>query len=213
MCITLVHPSTCLIVGPTGSGKTIFVQRMLREAMFDPAPERIIWVYSEWQPAYEQFRQFIEFRKDIDEDLYESLSPETRNLIVLDDQMSRIGDSTVLSRLFTEGSHHRNLSIVYIVQNLFDKGRSHRTVSLNAQYIVLFKNPRDASQVEILARQMFPKQSSYLVDAYKDATREPYGYLFLDLRPETPEEFRVRASIFPNDKCIVYTPHYYKSKK
>ena len=61
-------------------------------------------------------------------------------------------------------------------------------MSLNAHYIVLFKNPRDASQFANLARQMYPKQWQFAVEAYKDATREPYSYLLLDLRPEQNED-------------------------
>jgi len=37
--------------------------------------------------------------------------------------------------------------------------------------MVLFKNPRDASQFANLARQMYPKQWQFAVEAYKDATR------------------------------------------
>ena len=37
----------------------------------------------------------------------------------------------------------------------FDRTPHHRTISLNATYLVLFRNPRDASQVEHLARQVF----------------------------------------------------------
>ena len=120
--------------------------------------------------------------------------------------MSKLGDSKLLSRLFTEGSHHRNLSVIYIVQNLFDKGKSHRYVSLNAQYIVLFKNPRDSSQIECLSRQIYGRLSRFLSDAYRDATKVPYGYLLLDLRPETDEQFIVRTRVFKGETCDVYVP-------
>lgn len=204
--LKLVHPSTVLVSGPTGSGKTQFVIRLINEAMFDPPPERIVFVYSEWQRAYERLSRTVEFRREIDEAFYEGLSARVRNLVVLDDQMSRVRDSQVLSRLFTEGSHHRNLSIIYIVQNLFEKGRAQRTVSLNAQYMILFKNPRDKSQIAALAHQIFPRQSRFLTSAFEDATRRPYGYLLVDLRPETEEDIRLRTQIFPNESTSVYQP-------
>jgi hypothetical protein len=47
--------------------------------------------------------------------------------------------------LFVEGSHHRNLSVACIMQNAFSKGKENRTMSINTQYIVLFKNPRSRS--------------------------------------------------------------------
>jgi len=32
------------------------------------------------------------------------------------------------------------------------------------------------------------------VDSFEDATRRPYGYLLIDLCPNTPEEIRLRTS-------------------
>ena len=48
------HPFTCMVAGMTGSGKTIWVQSLLRQAyrMINLPPERIVWCYSQWQPAY-----------------------------------------------------------------------------------------------------------------------------------------------------------------
>ena len=72
-------------------------------------------------------------------------------------------------------------------------------MSLNAHYMVLFKNPRNVSQFANLARQMYPKTSQFAVDAYRDETREPYSYLLIDLRPEQDEEMRLRTNIFPGE--------------
>jgi len=79
-----------------------------------------------------------------------------------------------------------------------------RTISLNAQYIVLFKNPRDNSQFEHLARQLYPHTSRLAVEAYKNATTEPYGYLLVKLRSEQDEDLRLRTHIFPSERQIVY---------
>ena len=164
MSLKFVHPSTILVSGPTGSGKTKFVEKVIFKNMFDKMPKRILWIYREWQPIYDELRLLrseIEFVKGLTEEHYESLNPATTNLIILDNQMSQAGDSKVLSKLFTEGSHHRNLSIIYTVQNLFDKGKSHRTVSVNTQYMVLFKNPRDKSQIDAMGGQIFQMHKHY----------------------------------------------------
>jgi len=79
-----------------------------------------------------------------------------------------------------------------------------RTISLNAQYIVLFKNPRDNSQFTHLARQLHPHTSRFAVEAYKNATTEPYGYLLVDLHSEQDEDLRLRTRIFPGERQIVY---------
>ena len=41
------HPTTILSAGPTFSGKTNFVKRLIRTRMVQPPPERTIWVYKE----------------------------------------------------------------------------------------------------------------------------------------------------------------------
>ena len=77
-------------------------------------------------------------------------------------------------------------------------------MSLNAYYLVIFKNPRDQNQLATLARQMYPGNSKFLIEAFKDATQQPYGYLLIDLKPDTEERIRVRTNIFPDDTQIVY---------
>jgi hypothetical protein len=57
-------------------------------------------------------------------------TPEKKHLIILDDLMDET-DQRVAS-MFTTKSHHRNISVMYIVQNLFHRGKHNRTISLNA---------------------------------------------------------------------------------
>ena len=84
------------------------------------------------------------------------------------------------------------------MQNVFDRTPHHRTISLNATYLVLFRNPRDASQVEHLVRQVFPTDSRRLTAAYKDATVDTaHSYLVMDFNQDTPDDFRLRNTLFP----------------
>ena len=119
--------------------------------MIDQPPERIIWCYSQWQPAY------------LENDSY--LDVNTRNLIVIDDQMIEAGKDNRIVNLFTKGSHNRNLSIIYIVQNLFHqgKGKRSRSISLKSHHLVLFKNPRDKLQILTLAKQMCPSETAWFI--------------------------------------------------
>ena len=109
--------------------------------------------------------------------------------------------------LFTKKSHHSNTSVIYLVQNLFPKHKESRTIRLNAQYMVVFKNPRDTSQVTHLAKQMHPGRVKFVQEAFKDATSVPYGYLLVDLKQDTPEDMRLRTTILPDDTVqYVYVP-------
>ena len=125
-------------------------------------------------------------------------------ILVIDDLMQQAKSSSIVSDIFTKHSHHKNISCICLLQNLFPKGVEMRNISLNANYIMLMKNTRDRGQIRHLARQVYPGRSKFLVDAFEDATMDPYGYLLLDFRNTTPEEIRVRSGIFPGEKMVAY---------
>ena len=80
-------------------------------------------------------------------------------------------------------------------------------ISLNSQYIVVFKNPRDVSQMTTLAKQMYPGRAKFVQEAFADATSTLYGYILVDLKQDTPEDLRMRTSILPDDAVqYVYMP-------
>jgi len=121
-------------------------------------------------------------------------------LLILDDLMSETNQ--LVAKVFTKISHHRNVSVVYLTQNLFDKNKYARTISLNAHYLVLFKNPRDATQFATLARQMYPNASKFAIEAYKDATSAPYGHLLIDLKPDQDERISRRNAVCVCEEVI-----------
>jgi hypothetical protein len=99
-------------------------------------------------------------------------------------------DPNVMS-IFTEGSHHRNVSVLFLSQNIFHQGKHSRTMSLNVQYMVLFKNARDKAQVQTLARQMFPTDWRSFLQHFEEETSKEYGHVIIDLHPSTPDDQRI----------------------
>ena len=195
------HPFTCVIAGPTGSGKTVWVKKFIQhiQSVMSPTPEEIIWCYGEWQPVYDELSGVVRFIEGLPT---EQEQGHKRRLMIIDDLMAETDDR--VTKLFTKGSHHRNLSVMYIVQNLFGKNKEQRTISLNSHYLVIFKNPRDASQITNLAKQIYPGKVKYVQESYKDATSVPYGYLLIDLRQDTPDHLRLRTAMFPGEYQTVY---------
>jgi len=142
MTLPLLHPFTALVVGPTGCGKTKFVFKLIDDAhlTIHLSPRKIVCCYGEYQQLFASYPE-VEFQHGLPQ--MSDFDGREPVLLVIDDLMDEVGDSVV--NLFTKGSHHRNVSVVLMVQNLFYKNKHVRTISLNAHYIVLFKNPRDAS--------------------------------------------------------------------
>ena len=200
-----VHPFTCIIAGPTGCGKTYFVKQLLQSNLIDPQPQQILYCYGQYQPMFDAIEQqwsksdvAIRFHQGIPDDIEQMLSKSTNvpKLLLLDDLMQDASSNPRITKLFVQGSHHLNLSVIFIVQNFFQKGSEMRTISLNCHYLVLFKNPRDRSQISALGRQMYPRNGKALSDAFIDATSQPYGYLVINLRPTTHEKCRLYTKIF-----------------
>ena len=208
------HPMTMNVCGPTCSGKTTWLKQLLLNAdkMIQPRPHNIFWFYKRWQPIYTELRKKLNNIKFI-----QGIPPSLKNakcfderfptLFIFDDLMRDATRNSDICELYTEGSHHRNLSVICLLQNIYHHGRENRTMSLNTQYLVLFKNPRDQLQVMTLSRQMFPHRSYQFMDQFNRATTKPYGYLVIDLKQNTPDYQRIRTDVFINNNESISTPH------
>ena len=62
---------------------------------------------------------------------------------MIDDMQASALNNICIANLFSRESHHRNISVILILQNLFHQGKYCRDISLNTHYFFLFKNPRD----------------------------------------------------------------------
>ncbi len=51
---------------------------------------------------------------------------------------------------------------------------------------------------------MHPGNTRFLVGSFEYRTRNPFEYLFLDMRADTEDEIRVRGNIFINKDIIVF---------
>jgi hypothetical protein len=186
------HPFCMMVAGPSRSGKTHWVMNLLRERRIEPVPHRIIYCYAHWQEKYDELKQFApntHFNQGLP---YAYFLKQLENcVIVLDDLMDVAMKEPTIMSIFTEGSHHRNVSVIFLSQNIFHLGKHSRTMSLNVQYMVLFKNARDQSQIQTLARQMFPTDWRSFLQHYEVETSKDHGHVILDLHPSTPNDRRI----------------------
>ena len=127
------------------------------------------------------------------------------NLIILDNMMDEATQDKWISQLFTRKLYD-NLSVIYLTQHVFHKNQ--REISLNSDYMVIFKNPQDKTQFTNLARQFMPRKYTFLLWAFEDATKLPSSYLLPKMRPDTDDRNWVCARILRdvNHPQVVYNP-------
>ena len=207
-------PCNIAVVGPTLAGKSRLIFKILSRlsVLFttDNVPKEVLYCYGVYQPLYTEMADEIP-----NFTLHEGLP--TRNeilqfadghqdrILVMDDLANKLVQSESILELVTQHMHHRRLSTIIVTQNLYMQGKYARTISLNLQYIILFKNLRDTTQVSFLGRQLFVGHNR-LIEAYHDATKEKNGYILIDLSPQQVDDnLRLRSHIV-DGLCIIYYP-------
>ena len=203
-------PFTLMIAGPSGAGKTTLLERILinKKAIFDKQPDRIVICYKNNQAGYEVFNLLdvnVEFIQGVPDNL--EFDPKLNNVLILDDLMEECKDNKNVASYFTRRSHHENISVIFLTENVFMQGKCVRDISLNCNYLILFDNPRDRQQIRVVGQQMFPKNTQGFMEIFNDAVtgKSGYKYILYDFKPDTEERMRIQTGIIPGDERIIYT--------
>ena len=199
--LTLHAPFTAMFVGPTGSGKTTYLFKLLEALPYvcTVVPRRVIYCYGAWQNAFVscaipniEFHEGLKKIDDIPDD-------GSHTVMIVDDLMGELSKSKEMVDLFTKHSHHRMISCFFLVQKMFGGTSEMRTISGNTHYMFAFKNPRDASAITHLAKQVYPGNIRFLQEAYNDATRKPFSHLMINMHQKTNDEARVIGNYISSD--------------
>ena len=203
------HPSTWMIAGPSMSGKSSIVFKLLRNRQYmfkTKVPiRRVLYFYNQWQTPFDELLkngvvdEFISQQpsNDLITTKLEMYKDNGGSIIIIDDKMQQLTKD--ISNLFTVLSHHLNITVFLLVQNLFHKDPEMRNISLNSNYILLTKNPRDKAQIANYAKQFAPGRTKFVVQSFIEATKKPYGYLLFDHTQNGLDELRVRSNIFSDE--------------
>ena len=201
-------PFRLLIAGGSGTGKTTFLQRLVNESHFSSPFEKIIYCYPEYllDPPVD-FDPIVDFRPGIgDLEFYSSLPKNT--LIILDDLMSECGESKDIMKLFTVIARKRQLSIIFLVQNLFDKSKQFRNIRLNATTLILFKfhAAKDVHKRILKDLNMDDLITSRSLD---NIFKQRYAYIMFDIHPNRQTDFGcIKSNIFERKFSIFYKMEY-----
>jgi hypothetical protein len=201
-------PCSFLLCGPTKCGKTTFVLKFIDFAdliLSDPrCTQNIIYFYKLKNDKFDRYKNKIRFiqgcpkSKDIEE-MTLPYKDRGGSMVIIDDFGQDLGKDIV--DVFTVLSHHANITVFLLLQNLFTKAGGYcRDVSLNASHILVFQNPRDQQQIQHLARQVAPGNSKYIVSVWDYLlTNYPYSYLWFDNEICTNSLCRVKTNVLPHE--------------
>ena len=148
-----------------------------------------------------QKKDWIRFHRGLPDlsHLTKWFGPARGDVLVLDDLMKeREQDKRVLD-LFTKDSHQRNITVLYLTQDLFPPGKFSKTINRNAHYIVAFKNPRDQTGIWTILLQAFPDRWRQVLHLFERVTSRPFGYLMLDVHPAPGNRYRLWSHLTPRE--------------
>lgn len=209
MTLQLESPFSIIVSGPSGCGKSSWTCHLLNnlDRMVDKKVDEVIWCYAQENSVRSIQKSLkpelkIKYVKGVPDSFDNPYNKSI--LVVIDDLMNENYNKQICS-LFVHGSHHLNLSIIYIVQNIFSASKHCRDISLNAKYMCIFKSPRDKNQFRYLANQICPEGATSLYNVYKDVTeKRPFSYIFIDMTQRINNLLRFRTNIFDKNHSIVF---------
>nr|CAD2189061.1 unnamed protein product [Meloidogyne enterolobii] len=199
-------PFGMILAGPSSSGKSTFLLKFIAGSseLIDLSPKSILYCFGEMNnivPLLQKSGVGV-FAGVPTEELIKKYPKPL--LLILDDLLLSINEK-YLSELFTKKSHHQNFSIIFVTQNLFDP--KIKVARQNSQYIIVMRSPNSMLSVRNIGVQLFPRQLDYFLDAYRQATKHPYGYLVIDMHASSDPTLRLRTNIFKDDEeKLIFIP-------
>ena len=110
--------SPIMIAGPTGSGKTFWTNKLLKNPMFTEPVSSVLYCYGVYQTYYDKMEiPNLELHEGLPSlDKVQSLNDGKFHVIVLDDLMEYIVKSVETQNLFTKYCHHYNITAIFLTQ-------------------------------------------------------------------------------------------------
>lgn len=219
--VCLKHPFTCIVAGPTQSGKSTFVRRLLNDSnlidvcfdyifvflgtrakdnaiLSNMRSTRIVELTETFPDERELKTKFVPFLTGL---IDAQGGSKARGCLIFDDLMKELGQSGLLVNLFIKDGSHSNASCIFTTQNamLGGSGRAGddvRTMYANTHALVLFRSPMDQGSVlATLARRMGHKD---MVAPLNEVLRQ-HRYVMIRGDQRTPDWLRFSTDLFSEE--------------
>ena len=205
-------PNSCQCIGPSGSGKSELVANIIkhRNVLFDKAPHVVLYVHS-GDPQPDLFAKLksacpnIKFLQGLEPLEKITFNPAVRHLLCVDDLMTEVVRSKFMHNMFTRYSNHNNIFIFYIVQNAYVKGPYATDIARQPRYVILFRNRRDRTSTEMVARNTLgikPKDIHSIMKMV--AERNSHPYVLINCHNSVPDDMQIMSNLLPTEWPNIY---------
>tara|TARA_R110002050_G_scaffold290633_2_gene444413 strand:- start:184 stop:933 length:750 start_codon:yes stop_codon:yes gene_type:complete len=191
-----------IIMGATNCGKTCFINNLLlNKNMWGGKKNAFDEVYF-FSPSVnlddscrfikEHFITFDEYKDEFLEEILEQQKEKPNDdmdkiLIVIDDAVGTISKNTkALINKFSSRYRHFNANLIFSVQSWRSLSP---VIRVNAGYMAIFRVP-NIKELDKINEEVGGIFRDRLISMYIDATKEDYGFLYLNLRSNPPRAFK-----------------------
>ena len=193
------------ISGPSRCGKTFFISELLENigTFAKEPPETILYVYKVWQSKFDEMKSIVHGFIEDNENLIQQIKEIAlgQRIFVIFDDLINSKSLVDIATLFTVDGRHMNMSMAFLTQRMFVNNEHFRQISQNCDYFCVFKNPRNSSEIRTLAQQLTPGSLS-LIEIYKEATKNPFSYLFINLTQECDQSVKYLSHVFDENHSL-----------
>lgn len=189
-----------IVAGFSGSGKSYLISKLISKYIDSFSAIKVCGVSQLENIVSEKITYY-----DDDNIVYDPFKDDVlqkRTLVLIDDCLTSDTYTRIALNIFIRG-RHKEISCIYIVQNIYHQNKMFRTIALNANYILLLRM-RDLRQIKLFASS-FLEQSKILqfLDLYsKYVTKRKYGYILIDYSKDVDSPLMLRTNIVNEDKEI-----------
>ena len=177
---------------------------MYKERLFATSHKKCIFYYKIWQTIYTELAK--EFKGKI---IFKQVfKPEKIVLvkncyIVFDDFLTQL--TSEFLDMFLVGNHHKNLTIVFLTQELFYNDIL-KTIRRNTHFFVFLGSLDKNSVFRVLTSDLDKLEMEKFKTGFKKIMKKPYRHILYDRFPTTYATLRVKHDImsYPRNTAIGY---------
>ncbi len=209
-------PSRMVVSGPSMVGKSRFALNLVKyrdiiythkfDRILYALPESSIHLHQNFLKDLEEACNFIEIIEGLPNINALDLAVEqsSHKLLIMDDLMTKVFNSSEILELVTSTSHHSNISVVIICQSIFLPAKHRLTLVRNCSEKVIFHDKIDHNQLAVLSRHISSNNPNLLKECFdfifQNTLKHDLKYVLLDASAlsDLPYNACIRTFIFPD---------------